>query len=74
MGSSEGRSGNPAGRETRAQRQARIDALAAELAQEFGGLAALTACDRVLIGQAAQLLLRRPKGHSDVVRVATCPR
>jgi hypothetical protein len=65
-----GQSGNPAGRESRAARAVRIEAKARELAQEFGGYDALSPVDRVLVTQAATLLLRRPKSAEDVVRVA----
>ena len=65
-----GRSANPSGRPSRAERQARIDAKARELAEAFGGWDRLTVLDRVRIEQAAVLLAGRPKGHEDRVRYA----
>jgi hypothetical protein len=65
-----GQSGNPAGRPSRAERQARIDARARELAAEFGGIERLSVVDRVLIEQAAALLVRRPHSAEDAVRCA----
>ncbi len=65
-----GASGNPLGRESRAAKLARRDARAAELAAEFGGLDALTAVERVMIQQAAELLLGNPRSAEDKVRYA----
>jgi hypothetical protein len=65
-----GQSGNPAGRPSRAERQARIDARARELAEEFGGIDRLSVVDRVLIEQAAALLVRKPHSAEDAVRCA----
>src|SRR5262249_27579585 len=65
-----GQSGNPAGRPSRAERQARIDARARELAVEFGGWERLSTVDRVYVEQAAALLVRRPHSAEDAVRCA----
>jgi len=66
-----GQSGNPAGRPSRAERQARIDAKARELAAGFGvELEALSVLDRVRIEQAAAILVRKPQSHEDLVRCA----
>jgi hypothetical protein len=65
-----GVSANPRGRLTAAAKQERIERKAAELAAEFGGLGALSACEKVMLEQAAALLLRRPRSSEDVVRVA----
>ena len=63
-----GQSGNPAGRPSRAKRQACIDARARELATEFGGWDKLSTVDRVYVEQAAALLLRKPHSAEDAVR------
>jgi hypothetical protein len=65
-----GTSGNPGGRLSNAERERRAEAKARELAIEFGGFDTLSPVDRVLITQAATLLLRRPKSAEDLVRVA----
>jgi hypothetical protein len=65
-----GQSGNPAGRLSNAAKQARVEAKARELATEFGGYDALSPVDRVLITQAAALVMRRPRSAEDIVRVA----
>src|SRR5262245_40114310 len=65
-----GVSQNPRGRESKAQRQVRIENKARELAVEFGGFEAMSAVDQVLLTQAAIVLLRRPKSAEDVVRCA----
>jgi len=63
-----GVSGNPAGR-SKAARDARVAAKMAELAVEFGGVSALSSIDRTLLRQAAELLMRRPQGADDHVRI-----
>jgi hypothetical protein len=63
-----GVSGNRLGR-SNAARAARLAAKVAELSVEVGGVERLGAIDRVLIEQAASLLLRRPKSYDDQVRV-----
>jgi uncharacterized protein DUF5681 len=65
-----GQSGNPAGRPSRAEREARVAAKARELATEFGGIDRLSVVDRVLIEQAAALLVRKPHSAEDAVRCA----
>jgi hypothetical protein len=69
QGFPKGVSGNPAGRMSRAACAARIEAKARELAVEFGGYDAVSPVDRVLLTQAATLLLRRPKSAEDSVRL-----
>jgi hypothetical protein len=61
--------GNP-GRPTAAQRRARVEGIADKLAAEYGGLRALTAVERLLMLQAAELSLRRPLNCEDAVRIA----
>jgi hypothetical protein len=65
-----GESGNPAGRLSNKAKQERIEARALELAAEFGGWENLSAVDRLMLTQAATLVLRRPKSAEDAVRVA----
>ncbi len=65
-----GKSANPAGRPSRAEKQARIDAKARELAAELGGWEKLTIVDRVRLEQCAALLVRRPTSAEDAVRCA----
>ncbi len=65
-----GRSGNPAGRPSRAERQARVDAKARELAEPFGGWEKLLILDHVRLEQAATLIVRRPHSAEDAVRCA----
>jgi len=57
------------GRPTAAERRARIEAIAKELAAEYGGLANLTAVERLLVMQAAELSLRKPRNAEDHVRI-----
>jgi hypothetical protein len=65
-----GISGNPRGRESRAERQARVAQRATELAEPYGGLDKLPLADRIRLEQAAELLLRRrPRTYEDQVRV-----
>jgi hypothetical protein len=59
-----------AGRPTAAQRRARIESIAETLAAEFGGLRALSATERLLVTQAAELTLRRPNNAQDAVRLS----
>lgn len=65
-----GVSGNPRGRMSAAERRALIEAKAAELASEFGGMSRLSAGSRALIEQAATLLLKRPRNGEDHVRLS----
>jgi hypothetical protein len=65
-----GKSGNPGGRLSNAERARRDEAKARELAAEYGGWESLSPVDRVLLGQASALLLRRPKSAEDLVRVS----
>jgi hypothetical protein len=63
-----GKSGNPRGRPSVAERRAKIEAKVAELAQRYGGLGNLDAVDLERLHQAADLLLNR--SHLDRVRRA----
>jgi hypothetical protein len=60
---------NPSGRPSKAEKQARRDALVIDLAAEFGGLSVLTVADRIMLTQCAELLLRRPSDADQQVRV-----
>jgi hypothetical protein len=57
------------GRPTAAERRARIEAIAEALAAEYGGLGSLTAVERLLVMQAAELSLRKPRTAEDHVRI-----
>jgi hypothetical protein len=57
------------GRPTAAERRARIEGIAEALAAEYGGLASLTAVERLLVMQAAELSLRKPRNCEDHVRI-----
>jgi hypothetical protein len=61
--------GNP-GRPSAAEKRARIEAEAASLAAEYGGMSKVSAIDRTLILQAAALLTRRPRNGEDAVRAS----
>jgi hypothetical protein len=63
-----GQSGNPRGREGKAKREARIDAIVAD----WAGSASLTPAERDLLRYAAGLLLSHPKTSEDKVRVLNC--
>lgn len=65
-----GVSGNPGGRESKAARLARRDALVVELAGDYGGLDGLSVGDRLQLQIAADLMMRRPKDGDDHVRIA----
>jgi hypothetical protein len=65
-----GQSGNPGGKVSNAERRRRAEAKARELAIEYGGYDALSPVDRVLVDQAAMLLMRRPRSAEDIVRVS----
>ena len=60
--------GNP-GRPTAAERRTRIELIAKQLAAEYGGLESLTAVERLLVMQAAELSLRKPRNAEDHVRI-----
>jgi hypothetical protein len=62
-----GVSGNPEGK-SKAARAARLAAKVAELSVDIGGVEKLSVIDKVLMEQAAALLLRRPKTYEDQVR------
>jgi hypothetical protein len=63
-----GRSGNPRGSLTVAERKAMIEARARELAEPFGGWQRMTALDRTYLIEASELLARRPHSHEHRVR------
>jgi hypothetical protein len=57
------------GRPTAAERRARVEGIAEQLAAEYGGLGSLTAVERLLVTQAAELSLRKPRNAEDHVRI-----
>jgi len=63
-----GVSGHPAGRESKAARVARRDAIMAQWAEPFGGLASLRAAELELLRIAAELSMCRPRNAEDRVR------
>jgi hypothetical protein len=65
-----GVSQNPRGRESKAARQARREAVIAAWAEPYGGVAALKPAELDLLYQAAELSLVRPRTVEDQVRVA----
>jgi hypothetical protein len=65
-----GISGNGRGRLSVAEWRALVEAKVAELAAEYGGVERLSAIERVMVEQAAVLLLRRPRRGEDPVRKA----
>jgi hypothetical protein len=65
-----GVSGNPAGRESRATREARIADKLEEWAAPFGGIAVFNAAEIDLLRQAAELSLRRWRTADDQLRIA----
>jgi hypothetical protein len=65
-----GTSGNPRGSESRAAKEARVDAIVAEWTRPYGGASNLPPCNVVLLKHAADLSLRRPRRADDQVRLA----
>jgi hypothetical protein len=65
-----GVSQNPHGRESKATRMARRDAILAEWAAPYGGVVALRPAELDLLRQAAELVLIRPRTAEDKVRAA----
>jgi hypothetical protein len=63
-----GRSGNPRGRLSAAQRRALVLAKAHELAQPIGGFDQLNTIEQELILRAAELLQLKPRGYEQRVR------
>jgi hypothetical protein len=61
---------NPRGRESKASRLARREAIIAEWCEPHGGIAVLKPAERDLLHQAAELSLMRPRTVEDQVRVA----
>jgi len=62
--------GNSRGRETKAERLARRDAIIAAWCQPFGGAAILTPGERTLLEHAAELSMCKPRNAEDRVRHA----
>jgi hypothetical protein len=65
-----GVSQNPRGRETKAQRLARIEAIIAGWCEPFGGVAVLQPAELALLRTAAELSLHHPRRAEDAVRYA----
>src|SRR5262249_19838399 len=65
-----GVSGHPAGKESKAARTARRDAIMTAWAQPHGGLAVLTPAELELLRIAAELSMCRPRNAEDRVRHA----
>src|SRR5262245_46654272 len=65
-----GVSQNPAGRESKAVRLARRDAIIAGWAEPFGGVTVLRSAELELLRQAAELSMCRPRNAEDRVRHA----
>jgi hypothetical protein len=65
-----GVSQNPRGRETKAEREARRDAIIAAWAEPFGGVAVLRSAELELLRQGAELSMCRPRNAEDRVRHA----
>jgi hypothetical protein len=63
-------SGNPRGRETKAQRQAKLDAIVADWCAPYGGVASLKPAEKALAYRAAEMSLRRPARNEDMTRTA----
>jgi len=67
---SKGVSANPRGRENAAQRRARRDAIIAAWAEPYGGIEVLRPAELMLLNQAAELSMVRPRRSQDQVRHA----
>jgi hypothetical protein len=65
-----GQSGNPAGRESKTAREARIAGIIAEWTAPYGGAAAFNAAEHALLQQAVELSLRRTRTWHDQLKVA----
>jgi hypothetical protein len=65
-----GVSGNPQGRPSRAEREARIDGIVAQWCLPFGGTDRIPPANITLLRAAAELSLRRPSRIEDVTRVS----
>src|SRR6266508_3211547 len=65
-----GRSQNPKGRESKAQRHARRERIIEEWCKPHGGLAALRPAELVLLHEAAELMIVRVRNSVDQVRRA----
>jgi hypothetical protein len=65
-----GQSGNPAGRESKTAREARIAGIIAEWTLPYGGAAAFNAAELALLQQAVELSLRRTRTWHDQLKVA----
>src|SRR5262249_32603079 len=65
-----GVSGNPAGRESKVARTARIEKICKEWCAPFGGRGVLRPAELALLKTAAELSLHCPRRHEDVIRYA----
>jgi hypothetical protein len=65
-----GVSGNPAGKESRAQRRERIERIVEAWAAPYGGTAVLAPAELDLALAAAELSLSKPRRHEDLTRRA----
>jgi hypothetical protein len=65
-----GRSGNPRGRTTAAEKRAHILALARQYAEPIGGLDSIPAVERELLLRAAELAQYRPQRFDQRLRAA----
>jgi hypothetical protein len=65
-----GVSQNPRGRETKAEREARRDAIIAAWADPFGGVAVLRSAELTLLREAAEVSMCKPRNSEDRVRHA----
>jgi hypothetical protein len=65
-----GVSQNPAGKESKAARQARRDAIIASWAEPYGGMGTLRPAELELLRQGAELAMRKPRRSEDAVRNA----
>jgi hypothetical protein len=67
-----GVSGNPRGRLSKAERDAKVRRTMIRLARPLGGIQKLTALELERLKLAAELLQRQPRNAEDRVRVANC--
>jgi hypothetical protein len=65
-----GKSGNPAGGETRAVKEARLAGIITAWCQPYGGITAFNPAEHTLIRQAAELSLRHKRTADDHLRIA----
>jgi hypothetical protein len=65
-----GVSGNPYGKASKAQQRAMVLARAGELAEPLGGYEGLNSVEKILLEQAAELTLSKPRRHDQRLRTA----